>query len=208
MGPHRWQDIYFRHLSSHGHGYALLKPEPKMVGTESQPHSKKLYEEGLRVGDVGMIKDTGHFVTIFNIFQESGTPVNSVYGVPNGFQPLGFHQNLLFSDEDPTHPPNTWIYSEKAYEVKLNADGQALALGAFGPGLGVEIQFERSHGSILSLPEGAHQVDYDGLPDIREYVTKHAESWYRFLTDEVRMDAYNGCLYVITGYDRASCYEN
>ncbi|THU78352.1 hypothetical protein K435DRAFT_595579, partial [Dendrothele bispora CBS 962.96] len=191
-----------------GHGYALLKPEPKMVGTESQPHSKKLYEEGLRVGDVGMISDTGDFVTLFNIFQPSGAPVNSVYGVPNGFQPLDFRQNLLFSDKGMCHPPNTRICSEKAYEVKLNADGTALALGAFGPGLGVEIQFERSHGSILSLREGACQVDYRGLPDIREYAAKYAESWYKFLTDDVRLDAYNGCLYVITGYDRASCYEN
>ncbi|THU95228.1 hypothetical protein K435DRAFT_756043 [Dendrothele bispora CBS 962.96] len=208
MGPHRWQNVYFRHLSSHGHGYALLNPEPNRIGTEAESELERLYEEGLRVGDVGTISDSGDFVTLFNIFQPIGAPVNRVYGIPDGFQPLNFNRNLLFSTKAMYHPPNTRVCSEKAHEVKLDADGTAFALGASGPGLGVEIQFSRSHGSILSLPEGARRVDYRRLPSIRDYAAKNAESWYRFLTDEVGMDAYNGSLYVITGYDRASCYEN
>ncbi|THU93611.1 hypothetical protein K435DRAFT_725281 [Dendrothele bispora CBS 962.96] len=208
MGPRCWQDIYFRHLSSHGHGYALLNPEPNRIGgTEAELELEQLYEEGLRVGDVGITSDSGDFVALFNIFQTSEAPINRVYGVPDGFQPLEFRRNLLFSNAM-YHPTNTRVCSEKAHEVKLNADGTALALGAFGPGLGVEIQFSHSHGSILSLPEGAHRVDYRRLPSVRDYAAKNAESWYRFLTDEVGMDAYNGSLYVITGYDRASRYEN
>ena len=78
----------------------------------------------------------------------------------------------------------------------------------FGPGLGASFRFFRSQGAALLLHEGAHRVDYRGLPDIRNYATRNAESWYHFLTDQVRMDAYNGSLYLVTGYDRASCYEN
>ncbi|THU81872.1 hypothetical protein K435DRAFT_692690, partial [Dendrothele bispora CBS 962.96] len=206
MGSHRWQDIYFRHLFLHGHGYALLYPKPNRIGTEPQPHLEQLYEEGLRVGDVGMIRNSGNFITLFNIFQPSEAPINRVYGVPDGFQLLDCHQNS-FVTQDQYHSPNTRVCSEKAHEMRLNADGTVLA-GAFGPGVGVEIQFSHSEGSVLSLPEGADQVDYLKTRPIRDYAAKNAESWYRFLTDELGMDAYNGSLYVITGYDRARCYEN
>ncbi|THU89836.1 hypothetical protein K435DRAFT_677021, partial [Dendrothele bispora CBS 962.96] len=207
MGSHLWPDIYFRHLFSQGHGYALLYTKPNRIGTEPQPHLEQLYEEGLRVGDVGTIRDSGDFVTLFNIFQPSDAPVNRVYGAPDGFQPLDHHQNS-FVTKDQYHPPNTWVCSEEAREANINADGTVLASGAFGPGVGVEIQISHSEGSILSLPEGADRVDYLRLRSIRKYAAKNAESWYRFLTDELEMDAYNGSLYVITGYDRARCYEN
>ena len=64
-----------------------------------------------------------------------------------------------------------------------------------GPCFGVELHFSRSEGAILLLAAGARRVDYRGLPDIRDYATKNAESWYRYVTDQVRMDAYNGSLY-------------
>jgi hypothetical protein len=70
------------------------------------------------------------------------------------------------------------------------------------------MQFSRSQGAVLLLPNGARRVDYDGLPDIREYAKRNAESWYRYLNDQVRIDAHNGSLYVITGFDRTDCYEN
>ncbi|THU78354.1 hypothetical protein K435DRAFT_59286 [Dendrothele bispora CBS 962.96] len=207
MGSYLWPDIYFRHLFSQGHGYALFYPKPNRIGREPQPHLEQLYEEGLRVGDVGMIRDSGDFLTLFNIFEERRAPVNTVYGVPDGFQPLDCHQNY-FTIRDQCHPPNTRLCSKEACEVNINADGTVPALGVFGPAVGIEIQFSRSHGSILSLPEGADRVDYLGTLPIRDCATKNAESWYRFLTDKLGMDTYNGSLYVITGYDRARCYEN
>jgi len=77
-----------------------------------------------------------------------------------------------------------------------------------GPGIGVELQFSRSQGAALMLPEGALRVDYRGLPDMRDYAARNAESWYQFLTEQVRMDAHNGSLYLVTGHDKTNCYEN
>ncbi|THV07046.1 hypothetical protein K435DRAFT_710344 [Dendrothele bispora CBS 962.96] len=203
-----WQDTYSRHLFRHGHGYALLNPEPSRIGEEPDPELEKLYAEGIRVGDVGLISDSGDFISLFNIFKSSNASINRVYGVPHDFQPLKFERTLYFST-NLYHMPKTWISSRHDKEVRLNADGTALAPGMpCGPGFGVELHFSRSEGAILLLAEGARRVDYRGLPDIRDYATKHAESWYRYVTDQVRMDAYNGSLYVITGYDRTNCYEN
>ncbi|KAK7451048.1 hypothetical protein VKT23_012723 [Stygiomarasmius scandens] len=203
-----WQDTYSKHLFRHKHGYALLNPEPSRIGEELEPHLEALYAEGIRVGDVGLISDSGDFISLFNIFKPSDAPVNTVHGVPHGFQPLEYRRNLLFSTNG-YHLPNTWLCSKNNQELKLDAQGTALAPGMpLWPGFGVQFQFFRSEGAILLLTEGARRVDYRGLPDIRDYAMKHAESWYRYLTDQVRMDAYNGSLYVITGYDRTCCYEN
>ncbi|KAK7460653.1 hypothetical protein VKT23_009369 [Stygiomarasmius scandens] len=77
-----------------------------------------------------------------------------------------------------------------------------------GPGIGIGLRFSRAQGAALMLPEAAVRRDYRGLPDIRKYVEANAEVWYQHLIEQVRMDAYNGCIYVITGYDKTHCYEN
>jgi len=57
------------------------------------------------------------------------------------------------------------------------------------------------------LPEGASRVDYLGLADIRDYAMANAESWYRFVNGTLRLEADNGSLYVITGFDKTHSYE-
>ncbi|KAF5372189.1 hypothetical protein D9758_005120 [Tetrapyrgos nigripes] len=204
------QDAYSSQLFCRGHGCALLNPEPNMIGINSGPASQNsICNEGIRVGDVGLIRPSGDFCSLFNIFKSREHPVNTIYGVPYDFQPLEFRPNLLFSTPHHYHPPNARIYSKHTREVILGAEGTVLAPGMpFGPGIGVEVQFSRSQGAVLLLPAGARRIDYDGLPDMREYATRKAESWYRFLQDQVRMDANNGSLYLITGFDRTNCYEN
>jgi hypothetical protein len=58
------------------------------------------------------------------------------------------------------------------------------------------------------LPEGAFREDYQGLPSIRKYAMTNAKLWYQYLVNDVGMDAYNGSLYVVTGFDKTNSYEN
>ncbi|KAF5360062.1 hypothetical protein D9758_007544 [Tetrapyrgos nigripes] len=203
------QDAYAGQLFCHGYGCPLLNPEPNVIGTQWGTLLQDIYAKGIRVGDVGLIRPSGDYCSLFNIFRAKEDPINTVYGVPSDFQPLEFRPNLLFSTLHHYHPPNARICSKHTREVKIDAEGTVLTPGMpFGPGIGLEMQFSRSQGAVLLLPAGARRVDYDGLPDIREYAKKHAASWYRYLNDQVRIDAHNGSLYLITGFDRTNCYEN
>jgi hypothetical protein len=121
------QDAYCGQLLCHGHGCALLNPEPSMIGTEWEAALSDTYAEGIRVGDVGLIRPSGDFCSLFNIFKPREHPINTVYGVPFGFQPLQFRPNILFSTLRHYHPPNAHICSKHTREVKLNADGTILA---------------------------------------------------------------------------------
>ncbi|KAF5372059.1 hypothetical protein D9758_005115 [Tetrapyrgos nigripes] len=209
MGRITRQDTYSGQLFYHGHGCALWNPEPNRIGTCSQDRWKDIYAEGVRIGDVGLISDFGDFRTLFNIFRPPNDLVNEVYGVPAGFEPLEFRENLFLFSNGLYHLENARVFSKHTQEIKLGADGTILAPGIpVAPGIGLEYRSSREQGAVLILPEGARRVDYEGLQDIRNYTKKNAESWYRYLNDQVGMDADNGSLYVITGFDRTSCYEN
>ncbi|KAK7451068.1 hypothetical protein VKT23_012743 [Stygiomarasmius scandens] len=167
-----------------------------------------LYAEGIRIGDVGLVNQNGYFTSLFNIFRDQNDPVNTWNGVPPDFHPLELRQNLLDCRND-YHRARVPICSKHAKQVMLNVDGTVLAPGMpIVPGIGVELQFSRSQGAALMLPEGASRADYLGLPDVRDYATRNAQSWYQYLTDQVRIDADNGSLYLVTGYDKTHCYEN
>ncbi|KAF5372143.1 hypothetical protein D9758_005111 [Tetrapyrgos nigripes] len=209
MGRISCQDTYSGQLFHHGHGCALWNPEPNRNGISSQDRWKGIYEEGVRIGDVGLISDSGDFTTLFNIFRPPGDLVNEPHGVPPGFEPLELRENLYQFSNGLYHLENARVSSKYTQEIKLGADGTVLAPGIpVTPGIGLEYQSSREQGAVLILPKGACRVDYRGLRHIRDYATRNAESWYRYLNDQVGMDADNGSLYVITGFDRTSCYEN
>ncbi|KAF5337698.1 hypothetical protein D9758_017347 [Tetrapyrgos nigripes] len=231
MGIITRQDIYSGKLFCHRHGCALLNPGPKRIGPISeQDRWRAIYEEGVRIGDVGLISDSGDFRTLFNIFRSSDDLVNQVYGVPPGFEPLEFQSTLLLSSNGLHHLENTRVFSRDMQEILLGADGTVpapyvLPSSSSIPrltdgrifdapripvtaGIGFEYQSSSEQGAVLILPEGARREDYTGLRDIRDYTINNGESWYRFVNDQVRMDARNGSLYVITGFDRTSCYQN
>jgi len=62
-------DTYSRVLLTRGHGYPLWLPEPPTnIGNYK--------EEGLRIGDVGMVAFDGGFIYFFNIFLPPSHPLN------------------------------------------------------------------------------------------------------------------------------------
>jgi len=82
------------------------------------------------VGDVGVIRDSGNFMSLFNVFRSRDDPVNAIYGVPDGFQPLELFENLYYTAVG-SHKPNTRIFSRHTHELKLDASGTALASCVF-----------------------------------------------------------------------------
>jgi len=72
--------IYTEHLSTKGRGHALWIPEPSL----NLPPEYR--EQGISIGDVGIIKPSGPFDFFFNINHPAGHPINS--DRPSDFQPL------------------------------------------------------------------------------------------------------------------------
>jgi len=68
------------HLSTKGRGPALWIPEP----SENLPEEYR--ENGVSIGDVGIIKPPGSFDFFFNINRPASHPINSE--CPTDFQPL------------------------------------------------------------------------------------------------------------------------
>jgi hypothetical protein len=119
------QDVYSGQLFWHRHGCALLNPEPDLIGTGSQQDQQDVYEQGIRVGDVGLISDSGDFISVFNVFKPIDDPVNKIHGVPSDFKPLDFRENLLRSSPGLYHSSNARILSKDTKEIKIGADGGA-----------------------------------------------------------------------------------
>ena len=74
-------EIYHDDLLTQGRGSPLWFPGP----TLSLPQAYR--QDGINVGDVGIIKADGPFDFLFNIFMPADHPINSE-GVPDWFQPL------------------------------------------------------------------------------------------------------------------------
>ncbi|EEB95999.1 hypothetical protein MPER_04942 [Moniliophthora perniciosa FA553] len=74
--------LYAYFLFSQGHGYPLWVPEPNTQLPAAYA------DEGIRIGDVGIITRNGGFDFLFNICLPVDHPVNQHYGTPPGFTPL------------------------------------------------------------------------------------------------------------------------
>ena len=72
--------VYTEHLSTKGRGPALWIPE---LDLNLPPEYR---EQGVSIGDVGIIKPSGSFDFFFNINHPAGHPINS--DRPSDFQPL------------------------------------------------------------------------------------------------------------------------
>ena len=74
--------VYARQLFPLSYGHPLWGPEPCL--TFGQVH----------LGDVGYLKE-GHFSMLFNATKSADHPVNSLRGVPDGFQVLDIPDHMV-----------------------------------------------------------------------------------------------------------------
>ena len=74
--------IYARQLFSLSYGHPLWGPEPCLTFGE------------VHLGDVGYLQD-GHFSLLFNATRSADDPINSLRGVPEGFQVLNIADYMI-----------------------------------------------------------------------------------------------------------------
>ncbi|KAK7460819.1 hypothetical protein VKT23_008748 [Stygiomarasmius scandens] len=193
-------DNYALMLMPQGHGYPLWIPEPN----DALPSEYR--NDGVRVGDVGLITD-GAFNFLFNICLEKDHPINRWHGVPQGFRPIEYNPRSTHSIPN-RHRPGAPICSLGTEEFQLSAEGAAQIPGLpFGAGGGIELKFFHSQGATLMLPEGASREDYFNRDSFFKYAAENAEIWYQYANDTLGLQAGNGSLYLITGSDKAACWE-
>jgi len=113
------QEIYASMLLHHGHGYPLWIPEPNNALSPSN------FAEGTRIGDVGLLTSSGGFDYLFNIFLPEADSINKWRGVPEGFRPMEFQSNLIYSTEN-LHRPRVPICSQQTKQLMLDVDGTAV----------------------------------------------------------------------------------
>lgn len=64
-----------------------------------------------------------------------------------------------------------------------------------------------SESATLKLPEGAFMQELTNLSSLRDYVSVHAENWYKFVNDTCCYEANNGDVRLIVGFDKATSWE-
>ncbi|ESK91403.1 cell division control protein [Moniliophthora roreri MCA 2997] len=192
--------LYARHLFPLRHGYALWIPEPN----DDLP--TEYSNEGVRIGDVGIVTDDGGFDFLFNICVAADNPVNQRRGVPSNFTPVIWDGEIF---KIPMRfRPGFPICSRRAKQRELAVEASVVVPGApISLGGGIEISFQRDSGAVLMPPDGASRTDCVELAAFREYAERNAQHWYQYVSGTRRRDVENGSIYLVTGFDKTNAWE-
>ncbi|KAF7372043.1 N-acetyltransferase domain-containing protein [Mycena venus] len=125
-------------------GYPLFHPQP----SDDLPEETK--EEGVRIGDVGVVTARGSFDPIFNILHEAGDRVINRFGVPGHFVKLDLGDHAIERYEF-LHAPgsdisNTTI-NKKRVDVEASIDGNVFL--PVGAGAEVEVSTYSKRTAVL-----------------------------------------------------------
>ena len=104
--PSSYQDAFPRH----GFQQGLPLWNPAQV---SLPRNRQ--NEGLKIGDVGIIDRDGYFVSIFNICNPPDLALEHKYGFPSKFSRIGEPNVIDYNSFPPGHvfssPETSWSYN-------------------------------------------------------------------------------------------------
>ncbi|KAE9402506.1 hypothetical protein BT96DRAFT_785704, partial [Gymnopus androsaceus JB14] len=185
-----------------GHGYPLWAPAPN----EALP--VEYQNTGVSIGDVGLVTEDGGFDFLFNVFLPLDDTINRFHGVPEGFVSLARNPNE-FQVDSHRHRPGVPISRSGVESVTFNAgaSAQVPCVPTLTIGAEIELNFTRSSGAVLMLPDGAARVDYQNRASFLEYAAQNAKSWYDFVNGPLGRETENGSLYLITGHDKTCPWE-
>ncbi|KIK94593.1 hypothetical protein PAXRUDRAFT_124028, partial [Paxillus rubicundulus Ve08.2h10] len=194
--PQHLHDIYASLLIPRdtSRGYPLWNPEPNSELPEV------CRDEGLRLGDVGIVKD-GNFDVLFNILLPREHPVNQWSGVPTTFRQV------------PTLPRDFSKlsgYDNHGYIISSKSVRTSVVVNVVAPvQFFLDSQFTppSEKGAILILPEGGGYESLLNLRAVSEEARANGESWYRYAYLERGLTAINNdSLFLITGFHKASSW--
>ncbi|KIK60373.1 hypothetical protein GYMLUDRAFT_167733, partial [Collybiopsis luxurians FD-317 M1] len=181
-------ELYARALLLAKRGYPLWKPKPQGVRL---PETYK--QEGVRIGDVGILNGFGGFSYLFNVFHPASHVIN-VNRVPPGFEPLSIDDYYSVEEDLEGFGPGSHVASDdSAISKRLSFNISSVNEGAF-----------------LVLPEGGKRVDHQHWTMLYDYIAKCAHTWYDYINGKreqggLAMGLYEG-LYVVTGCDKARAW--
>ncbi|THU83324.1 hypothetical protein K435DRAFT_734054 [Dendrothele bispora CBS 962.96] len=184
-----------------GYGYPLWIPEPN----ESTP--LRYRSEGIQVGDVGFITSYGNFEFLFNTTWPKDHPVHQEWRkLPDDFHPIkldptyysrhanGISRNQWICSKD------TKVYGKEEYSIARNSNKEH-------PHVGFYLSSKLGEAAALFLPRGASKTDYVAADLLCNWAKEHAKEWYHHIQNEHYTDAWNGSLYLITGFLKTDCYD-
>ncbi|KAF4618015.1 hypothetical protein D9613_012845 [Agrocybe pediades] len=186
-------ESYARSLFSTGNGYSPWRPQ----GID-MPRSKLHFEQGVTIGDVGLLDPLGSFVYLFNIFAGRDHPLNEM-GVPEDFEPLVLDRDIDVVVQPDYFPPRTVISSKGVEVTQVSEDP-------------FEFKFVTTvrEGALLVLPDGASREDLKSSSHLTKYIEKYALSWHYFTFHRATYSGGslpNGSLHLVTGCDRAKSWS-
>lgn len=209
MDDSHWQDVYAKHLPCTSYGYPLRIPEP--MNTLPQHY----LDDGLQIGDVGIVGREGQFDVLFNIFKHDDNPLHlHRNGVPKNFQPVQppglrmFRSNEKAISPGPIHsyginqiPHNESRYSTSSVRPLVYCFffrwQCRLSLAKY------EFDSTTPSGAILILPYGAESVGLVSPEQLRVLATKNAVHWYEFAKSCYGVQDLDRSLYLVTGFHKA-----
>ncbi|KAF9073635.1 hypothetical protein BDP27DRAFT_1215769, partial [Rhodocollybia butyracea] len=182
-------------------GYPLWKPK---AYTSRLPEIYK--QEGVHIGDVGMLNESGGFDYLFNACHPANDPLN-IGRVPPGFKPMDIDYDDIVDDER-EYGPSSHIPSHPSHILKSRIEtlGPTLPWVPEEVGAGLSFRTRANKGALLILPEGGKRVDHQQISKFCNYAADCAQSWYSHVNGPLARGAHNGALYLVTGFDKARAW--
>ncbi|KAF9062302.1 hypothetical protein BDP27DRAFT_295165 [Rhodocollybia butyracea] len=202
----RWaeSEVYARHMLLRANGYPLWRPK---LNNSSLPLLHR--QEGVRIGDIGIITDTGGFDYLFNICHDASHPLNEGR-VPEGFKPLQEFDSANTDAQDlepgywiPNHPSSVHLAGVIPHSSQ---NPHIVGVPEAEVGAGLSFVSSASKGALLVLPEGGQKVDHMQRKKFEKHAAEHAHSWYNHAINTMAREAHNSSLYLVTGYDKTRAW--
>ncbi|KAM6497425.1 hypothetical protein JOM56_007898 [Amanita muscaria] len=156
---------YIRSMLDCNEGFPLYEPEPEN-------------QEGVRIGDVGLVTEDGGFDVLFNVCPPADISTNPAE-LPDDFEMLRAPEILIKTHfQSETRLFSNGVKRTEDTDVKYTCSGP--------------------EGGVLELPSGATRFGAKDKLSFKELAIRHAENWYRYTVLTRRRDAPNGSLYIVT----------
>ena len=202
------KDIYERHLRLKERGFPLWIPDP------DQNLHLDCRRTGVRIGDVGIITDSGAFSFLFNICLPHNDPVNPPM-LPEHFTPI--YPPIDVSDIGKFRVFKNGSHLASA-SVKISQSSSAIScvrmlihiivswLRTLSLCRDIIFESSASEGAILTMPRGARSEDLRNKATFREYAAANIANWYRYANGPRGLEAKNGEIRLVVGFDKTTSW--
>ncbi|TFK38861.1 hypothetical protein BDQ12DRAFT_735106 [Crucibulum laeve] len=197
--------IYVDHMLRHRHGFPLWLPQPDLL------LPLEYREEGINIGDVGIITPDGGFDFLFNFWLPRTHPVQPL-NLPEDFDLWNLDRPEKSTSRQTVFDPCSSVCSgavvfdtnwEQRRVSTLYAFPVRSKIRRFAHYREASFACTSNEGAILSLPEGSITEDLKNEQSLIDFVVKSAESWYAYAKGPGGRPIDRNSLYIITGIMKA-----